>query len=40
MALTHLIDLASERLGGSVMAANDEFFASRENLVKAADPVE
>jgi allantoicase len=40
MALTHLIDLASERVGGSVMAANDEFFASRENLVSAADPVE
>ena len=40
MALTHLIDLASERAGGSVMAANDEFFASRENLVRDADPVE
>src|SRR5690606_9210941 len=40
MALSRLIDLASERVGGSVMAANDEFFAGRENLVRAADPVE
>lgn len=34
-----LPDLASRRLGGSVIAANDEFFAERENLIKAADPV-
>ncbi|HTE50689.1 MAG TPA: allantoicase [Kofleriaceae bacterium] len=40
MALSHLIDLASERIGGAVMAANDEFFAGRENLVRAAAPVE
>lgn len=40
MALSHLIDLASERIGGSVMAANDEFFAGRENLIRAAAPVE
>src|SRR5688572_2734373 len=40
MALSQLIDLASDRLGGAVIAANDEFFASRENLVRAADPVE
>jgi allantoicase len=40
MALSQLIDLASERVGGSVMAANDEFFAGRENLVLAAAPVE
>ena len=40
MALSQLIDLASERVGGSVMAANDEFFAGRENLVAAAAPVE
>jgi allantoicase len=32
--LTHLIDLASARLGGEVVAANDEFFAEKENLVK------
>jgi allantoicase len=40
MALSQLIDLANERVGGSVMAANDEFFAGRENLVAAAAPVE
>lgn len=34
---TELIDLAAERLGGAVIAANDEFFASRENLLKASD---
>ena len=35
---TALPDLASRRLGGSVMAANDELFAERENLIKAAEP--
>ena len=40
MALSQLIDLASERVGGAVMAANDEFFAARENLVLASAPVE
>jgi allantoicase len=35
---TDLIDLASERLGGSVMAANDEFFAPKESLVKPGRP--
>jgi allantoicase len=34
-----LIDLASERLGASVIAANDEFFAPRENLIRAEPPV-
>ena len=29
-----LVDLASERLGGAVVAANDEFFAPKENLNK------
>ncbi|WP_193581934.1 allantoicase [Streptomyces mobaraensis] len=29
----HLPDLADRRLGGSVIAANDEFFAERENLL-------
>ncbi len=33
------IDLASERLGGVVVAANDEFFAPRENLVRKTSPV-
>jgi len=31
---THLIDLASVRLGAEVVAANDEFFAPKENLIK------
>ncbi|HUP89565.1 MAG TPA: allantoicase [Longimicrobiales bacterium] len=31
---TELVDLASERLGGGVIATNDEFFAPKENLVK------
>ena len=30
----HLIDLASERFGAAVVAANDDFFASKENLIK------
>src|SRR6202158_1323053 len=37
--LPGLIDLASELVGGSVIAANDEFFAPKENLIKAAAPV-
>jgi allantoicase len=32
--LTYLIDLASARLGGEAVAANDEFFAEKENLLK------
>lgn len=35
---TGLVDLASRRLGGSVVAANDELFAARENLIKAEPP--
>jgi allantoicase len=31
---THLIDLASARLGGQAVAANDEFFAGKDNLLK------
>jgi len=38
-AFTGLYDLASERLGGAVVAANDEFFAEKENLIKVAAPV-
>ncbi len=34
-----LIDLASERLGGSVLMASDDFFAEKENLIKEADAV-
>src|SRR6266498_5414458 len=33
-----LPDLASRRLGGSVVAANDELFAERENLIKPEPP--
>src|SRR5256885_14505370 len=34
-AFTELTDLASERVGGKALLANDEFFASKTNLVKA-----
>ena len=34
-----LADLAAERLGGKVLAANDEFFAPKENLLKESKPV-
>jgi allantoicase len=34
-----LIDLASERLGATVIACNDEFFAPKENLIKSGPPV-
>ena len=37
--LPGLIDLASELVGGSVIAASDEFFAPKENLIKATAPV-
>lgn len=36
---TELIDLASERVGGAVVYANDDFFAPKENLLKASAPV-
>ncbi len=36
---TKLTDLAAERLGGAVIACNDEFFAEKENLVKPAAAV-
>jgi len=39
MEFTELIDLASERLGGAVLFANDEFFAPKENLLKPTTPV-
>jgi allantoicase len=39
MDFTELIDLASERLGGAVIVANDDFFAPRENLLKPSAPV-
>lgn len=34
-----LADLASERLGGRAIEANDEFFAPKENLLKEAKPI-
>lgn len=36
---TELIDLAAERLGGSVLWATDDFFAEKENLLKPAEAV-
>jgi allantoicase len=36
---TRLPDLASRALGGAVLAANDEFFAAKENLVLPHPPV-
>lgn len=36
---TQLADLASERLGGRVLDANDDFFAPKENLLKESKPV-
>ncbi len=33
-AFANLVDLAAERLGGSALEANDEFFAPKENLLK------
>src|SRR5712692_4654502 len=39
MDFTELIDLASERLDGAVVFANDEFFAPKENLLKPAPPI-
>jgi allantoicase len=39
MDFTELIDLASERVGGAVLYANDDFFAPKENLLQASGPV-
>jgi len=39
MDFTKLIDLASEKLGGAVLYANDDFFAPKENLLKPAAPI-
>jgi allantoicase len=36
---TELIDLAAERLRAAVVAANDDFFAEKENLIKPAEAV-
>jgi allantoicase len=37
-SFTELVDLAAERLGGAAILANDEFFAPKENLLRAAAP--
>ena len=37
-AFTDLVDLAAERLGAVVLAANDDFFAPKEKLIKASPP--
>lgn len=37
--LDGLIDLAGRRLGGRAVAANDEFFAPKENLLEPTEPV-
>src|SRR5438477_4993472 len=34
-----LIDLASERMGGSVLYATDDYFAEKENLIRSSKPV-
>ncbi len=36
---TDLVDLASERLGGTVLSATDDFFAPKENLLKPGPAV-
>ncbi|MGA7915536.1 MAG: allantoicase [Candidatus Acidiferrales bacterium] len=36
---TDFVDLAAERLGGRVLAANDEFFGPKESLVRQAKPI-
>jgi len=38
LVFTHLPDLAAERLGGAVLAANDEFFAPKEAMLKPTKP--
>ena len=39
MNFTELVDLASEKVGGAVLVANDDFFAPKENLLKASEPI-
>ena len=38
MDFTRLTDLAAERLGAAVIAANDEFFAPKEHLIRSTAP--
>lgn len=39
MNFTDLIDLVSEKVGGAVLIANDDFFAPKENLLRATEPI-
>src|SRR5438105_12592338 len=39
MDFKEFVDLAAERLGASVLYATDDFFAPKENLLKAEKPV-
>lgn len=39
MDFTELIDLATEKVGGAVLCANDDFFAPKENLLKPTLPI-
>jgi allantoicase len=39
MNFTELIDLAAARVGGNALSANDDFFAPKENLLKAEKPI-
>jgi allantoicase len=36
---TDLVDVAAARLGGTVLLANDDFFAPKENLLKVEKPI-
>lgn len=38
-SFTGLIDLVSEKIGGKALLTNDDFFASKNNLVKASEPI-
>jgi allantoicase len=38
-SFTDLADLASSRVGGKAIATNDDFFASKDNLVNVAPPI-
>jgi allantoicase len=39
ISFTDLVDLASEKVGAQVLSTNDDFFAPKENLIKASVPV-
>ncbi len=39
VAFADLVDLASARVGGQVLGANDEFFAAKENLIRPEPPI-